>query len=119
MAEFDEMLFCSGQNALQADQQEIADQMRMKVLGTAAHEFLLKARNSFADGSFDFPLRFRRHRMYPNTYPVVCVRDGREVVEGRESPIPTVWRVSYQMTVSDNIRLPSQPRALKFRCQRS
>jgi hypothetical protein len=47
------LLFGRGQYTLQADNQEIPDQVGVNFLGSAAHVLLLKAIHSFADGSFD------------------------------------------------------------------
>ena len=58
----DQLLFGRGQNALEADHEEIADQVGVNVLGPAAHVFLLEAADPFADGGFDFSLRFHGDR---------------------------------------------------------
>ena len=54
----DQMLLGRGQDALQADHEEIIDQVGANVLGPASHIFLLEARDPFADGGFDFALGF-------------------------------------------------------------
>jgi hypothetical protein len=54
----DQMLFGGGQDALEADHEEIIDQVRADVFGSPAHVFLLEATDPLADGGFDFPLRF-------------------------------------------------------------
>jgi hypothetical protein len=48
------LLFGFGQNTLQANYNQIADQVRTDVLGATAHLLLLKARDSCADGRFNF-----------------------------------------------------------------
>jgi len=57
-----QVLLGSGQNTLQANHDQVADQVGMNVLGAAAHEFLLKPRHSLADGRFDLSLRFHADR---------------------------------------------------------
>ena len=52
------MLFCGGQHALKADDEEIAEQVGVNVLRSPAHIVLLKATNSFTNGGFDFSLGF-------------------------------------------------------------
>jgi hypothetical protein len=54
----DQLLFGRGQDALEADDEQITDQVGVDVLGAAAHVFLFKARDPFADGRFDFALCF-------------------------------------------------------------
>ena len=54
----DQLLFGRGQDALEADHEQIADQVGVDVLGSPAHVFLLEAADPFADGGFDFSLRF-------------------------------------------------------------
>ena len=56
-SDLDQLLFGRGQDALEADHEEIADQVGVNVLGAAAHVFLLEAADPFADGGFDFSLR--------------------------------------------------------------
>jgi hypothetical protein len=53
----DQVLFGGGQDALEADHEEIADPVRADVLGSRAHIFLLEARDPVADGGLDLPLR--------------------------------------------------------------
>ena len=50
----DQLLFGRGQNPLEADDEEITEQVGVNVLGTPAHIVLLKATNSFANSSFEF-----------------------------------------------------------------
>ena len=47
------MLFRVRQDAAKADEHKITNEVRMDVLGATAHEFLLKARDPLADGSFN------------------------------------------------------------------
>ena len=54
------MLLSRGQHALKADHEEITDEMGVNVFWAAAHEFLFKARDPFADGGFDLPLGLGR-----------------------------------------------------------
>jgi hypothetical protein len=51
------MLFGRRQNALQADHEQVAEQMGVDVLGSPAHEILLEATDSVANRGFDFTLR--------------------------------------------------------------
>ena len=51
---FDELLFGGGEDALEADDQQVVDEMGADVAGAAAHVFLLEAAHAFADGGFDF-----------------------------------------------------------------
>ena len=55
-------LFCvllgGGQYAGETDNEQIADEIGVNVLGSAAHVFLLEAADPFADAGFDFSLRF-------------------------------------------------------------
>ena len=53
----DQLLFGRGQNALEADDEKITDQVRMNMLGPPAHVFLLKVRDPFTDRRFDFSPR--------------------------------------------------------------
>ena len=53
----DEVLFGRGQYTLEADHEQVTDQMGLNVLGAPAHEFLLKATDSLGNGGFDFALR--------------------------------------------------------------
>ena len=46
------------QHALEADHEEVTDQVGVDVLGAAAHVILFKARDPFADVGFDFSLCF-------------------------------------------------------------
>jgi len=48
------MPFGLGQNPLEPDHEQIADQVGVDVLGAAAHALLRKAGHSLADGGFDF-----------------------------------------------------------------
>ena len=50
----DQMLFGRGQNPLEPDHEQIADQVGVDVLGAAAHVLLLKAAHALADGGFNF-----------------------------------------------------------------
>ena len=43
---------------LEADHEQIADQMGVNILGAPAHVFLFEAADPFADGGFDFSLCF-------------------------------------------------------------
>jgi hypothetical protein len=52
----DQLLFGGRQDALETDHDEIAQQMRVYVLGTPAHEVLFKATDPLANGGFDLPL---------------------------------------------------------------
>lgn len=72
----DQVLFGGGQDTLEADHEEAADQVGADVFGTAAHVFLLEAAHSFADGGFDLALGF--HRDDPKKHPWVTPgRQGR------------------------------------------
>jgi hypothetical protein len=51
-------LFGRGQDALEADHQEVAEQVGADVLGPPAHVFLFEAAHPFADGGFDLPCVF-------------------------------------------------------------
>ncbi len=54
---FHQLLLGRGQNALEAHQQEIAKQVGVNVLGSAAHVLLLEASDRFTDGGLDLSLR--------------------------------------------------------------
>src|SRR6266849_8027391 len=54
----DQVLFGRRQNALEADNEQIGDQVSVNVLGSPTHVFLLKATDPFADSGFDFSLGF-------------------------------------------------------------
>ena len=54
----DEMLFCRGQNTVEADHQQVAEQVSMNVFWTTAHVLLLESRYPFANSGFDFSLGF-------------------------------------------------------------
>ena len=56
----DELLFGRGEDAFQADHEQVADQVGVDVLGSPAHVFLLETADPFADGRLDFSLRFHR-----------------------------------------------------------
>jgi len=56
--DFGQLLFGGRQQALEADDQEVADQVVADVLGASAPVFLLKVADPFADGSLDFSLSF-------------------------------------------------------------
>jgi len=47
-----------GQYTLEADHEQITDQMGLNVLGAPAHEFLFKATDPLGNGGFDFALGF-------------------------------------------------------------
>ena len=52
----DQMLFGRGQHALKADDEEIAEQVGVDVLGAPPHVILLDATNSFTNSGFEFSL---------------------------------------------------------------
>jgi len=52
------LLLGGGQNALQADHEEISEQVGVNILGSAAHILLLEARYGFTNGGFDFSMGF-------------------------------------------------------------
>ena len=52
-----ELLFRLGQHALQADNEQIAEQVGVDLLGPPAHVLLLKARDPLTNGSLDLSLR--------------------------------------------------------------
>ena len=60
------MLFGRGQHSLQANDEQIADQVRMDVLGAAAHVFLFKAGDAVANR----PLRFH---LVSSWLPSLCL----------------------------------------------
>src|SRR5262249_20202319 len=53
----DQLLLGRRQNALEANHEEIAEQVGADVLGPAAHVILLEAGDALGDGGFDFSLR--------------------------------------------------------------
>src|SRR5690242_9831618 len=53
----DQLLLGRGQDALEADDEEFADQVGVDLLGTPAHVFLLEIAHPLADGGFDLSLR--------------------------------------------------------------
>jgi hypothetical protein len=55
----DQVLFGGGQDALEPDHKQVADQVGPDILGSPAHVILFEAADSFADGGFDFTLGFR------------------------------------------------------------
>ncbi len=56
----DQLLFSRGQHALEADHEEITDQVGVNVPGPPAHVLLFKASDDFANGGFDLALGFHR-----------------------------------------------------------
>ena len=56
----DQVLFSRGQYTLEADHEQIADQMSLYILGAPSHEFLFKATDPLGNGGFDFSLGFMR-----------------------------------------------------------
>ena len=54
----DQLLFGRGQDALEADHEQITDQVGVDVLGAAAHVILFEVAHPFANGGFDFALGF-------------------------------------------------------------
>jgi hypothetical protein len=54
------MLFGRGSGSLEADDDEIADQVCADVFRAAPYVILLELSDSFADGGFDLSLRFHR-----------------------------------------------------------
>src|SRR4051794_2535336 len=50
---FDKMLLGRREHAFEADDEQIIDEVSPNVLGATSHKILLKAANTFADGSFD------------------------------------------------------------------
>ena len=55
----DEVLFGGGQDALEPDHDQVVDQVRVDVLGSAAHVFLFETAHALADGSLDLALRLQ------------------------------------------------------------
>ena len=53
-----QLLFGRGEHTLEADDEEIADQMGVNVFWTSTHVFLLEVTHPFTDSAFDFTLRF-------------------------------------------------------------
>jgi hypothetical protein len=78
----DQLLFGRRQNPLEADHEQVADQVGVDVLGPPAHVVLLEARDPFADGRFDLSQRFHG------------VLDS-----------PEVWRRCYQIPGANGIAL--------------
>ena len=70
----DEVLFGGGQNAMEPDHDQVVEQVRADVLGSAAHVFLFEAAHALADGSLDLALRLQvissRRSAARATYPV-------------------------------------------------
>ena len=64
-SDWTEMLFCRRQDALEADDKQIADQVSVNVLGSPAHVILFKAADPVANGGFDLSLclHVRTHRL--------------------------------------------------------
>ena len=54
----DQMLLGRRQDALEPDHDQIIDQVRADVFGSATHVFLLEPAHSLADGGLDLTLRF-------------------------------------------------------------
>jgi hypothetical protein len=54
----DQVLLGGSQNALQADDEEIAEKVSVNVLGSAAHVILLEATDPLANGGFDLSVGF-------------------------------------------------------------
>ena len=59
---FHQVLLGSGQYTLQADHDQVTDQMRANVLWPTTHELLLEPRHSLANRRFDLSLRFHADR---------------------------------------------------------
>ena len=57
----DQLLFCHGQDPFESDDEKIADQIGVNILGPATHVLLFEARDSFAHGGFDFSLSLHTH----------------------------------------------------------
>src|SRR3989304_5499225 len=57
----DQLLFCHGQDTLEPDDEKIADQVSVNILGPPTHVILFKAGDSFAHGRFDFSLCLHTH----------------------------------------------------------
>src|SRR5205814_1594757 len=54
----DQLLLGSGQDALKAHYEQIADQVGVNIFGPPAHVFLLEASHPVADGGLNFALGF-------------------------------------------------------------
>ena len=72
----DQMLFGGGQDALKTPQYTIIEKVCVDVLGASAHVFLFEATSPFADGGFNFPLRFHAHpeRIFSFSRPIARPR---------------------------------------------
>ena len=55
----DELLFGGGRDLPEADEDEIADHVRVNFLGPPPHVLLLESGDSFTDGGFDVSLSFQ------------------------------------------------------------
>ena len=58
----DQVLFGCGQNALEAHDEEIAEQVGVDVIGASAHVIVLEATDCFADGGLDLSVGFHEYR---------------------------------------------------------
>ena len=78
----DQLLFGRRQDTLEADHEQITDQVGAKVLGSPAHVFPFEARHPFADSGFDFSLCFHgglEHGRIPSRKPArALARTGRQ-----------------------------------------
>ena len=61
---FDQMLFGGGEDTLEADDDEIVDEVGVDVLGAAAHVLLFEAAHAFGDGALDFALGHHEEHQY-------------------------------------------------------
>jgi hypothetical protein len=59
-----QVLFSRGQNAREADRDEVADEVRVNVLGPSAHVVLFEAVDRLADGGFELTLGFHAAPRY-------------------------------------------------------
>ena len=78
------MLLGSRQNALQADHEEVAEQVGANVLGPPAHVVLLETRDPRTDGGFDLSDGF--HSRFLRAEPYDCRPNGGIIKSGLSAP---------------------------------
>src|SRR5688572_23322308 len=61
----DQLLFSHRQDTFESNHKKVADQVRMNILGSAAHVILFKAADASTNGRLDFPLTLHKRLALP------------------------------------------------------
>jgi hypothetical protein len=64
----DQVLLGGSQNALETNDNQVADQVGMNVLGTSAHVLLLEVAHPLRNGTFDFALSLHQNKHYSESF---------------------------------------------------